>query len=191
MALVFSCVVSPYLINELCRYVGVRTACIVYVLLGAAFIASVFFEWSRGGYVIRIATHWTTKAALCIMAALARCVPCIPIRRTDRAEDSTLTTATYDHSVRSAFIASALRTGAPPATPFFYPGYLVKAHYFYYWNVLCALPAYMSGASARVVLYASCVWSGLLLAAIIPIYLKHFLEKVSRSSHRRLSSAWR
>jgi hypothetical protein len=179
MALVFSCAVSPYLINELCWYVSIRTACIVYVLLGVVFVASVFLEWSRHGYAIRVATHWTTKAALCVLAIwLVVCLASLSDIQIGQRLYST--TATYDHSVRSAFIASALRTGAPPANPFFYPGYLVKAHYYYYWNVLCALPAYMSGASTRIVLYASCVWSGLLLAAIIPIYPKHFLEKVSR-----------
>lgn len=179
MALVFSCAVSPYFINELCRYVSMRAACIVYVLLGVAFIARVIIEWSGSGYAIPVEAHWTTKAALCIMAAwLVVCLASLSDIQIGQKLYST--TATYDHSVRSAFIASALRTGAPPANPFFYPGQLVRAHYYYYWNVLCALPAYMSGASTRIVLYASCVWSGLLLAAIIPIYLKRFLEKVSR-----------
>ena len=86
----------------------------------------------------------------------------------------------YDYSVRSPFISSALRTGAPPANPFFYPGHSVPARYYYYWNVLCALPAFISRGSARVTLYASCIWSGLLLAAMIPIYLKHFLEQSSK-----------
>jgi hypothetical protein len=122
--------------------------------------------------------HWTTKIALCLVSIwIAVCLLSLPDMQMGQRIYSTV--ATYDHSVRSAFIASALRAGAPPANPFFYAGFPVRARYYYYWNVLCALPAYMSAANSRVVLYASCIWSGLLLASIIPIYLKHFLKQHS------------
>ena len=45
---------------------------------------------------------------------------------------------------------------------------------------MCAIPAHISGATSRVTLYGSCFWCGLLLAALIPIYLKHFLNRKSR-----------
>ncbi len=118
----------------------------------------------------------TTKIALCLVSTwVIVCLFSLPDLQLGQRIYSTV--ATYDYSVRSAFIASALRTGAPPANPFFYAGTPIHARYYYYWNVLCALPAFLSGFNTRIILYASCVWSGLLLASMIPIYLKHFLEQ--------------
>ncbi len=175
LSLVLSCAASPYIINILCRSIGVRGTSIFYCLLGAAFFVSVLVEYRRTGHPAPIAFHWTTKVALCLAGLwIAVCLISLPDLQIGNRLYSTA--ATYDHSVRTALIASALRVGAPPANPFFYPGHPVAARYYYYWNVLCALPAYLTGANVRVVLYASCVWSGLLLASIIPLYLKYFLE---------------
>jgi hypothetical protein len=179
LSLTLSCAISPFVINILCRFFSVRAVAIVFLLIGIAFLAAVLTEWKRAGYRFRSVTHWTTRAALC-MAALWGLICLVSLPDLQLGQRLYSTAATYDHAVRCAFISSALRTGAPPANPFFYPGHLVNARYYYYWNVLCAIPAYLSGANARVVLYASCLWSGLCLASIIPVYLKHFLERQAR-----------
>ena len=49
------------------------------------------------------------------------------------------------------------------------------ARYYYFWYVLCSYPARLTHIDPRCVLYGSSVWSGFLLAALIPIYLRDFL----------------
>ncbi len=174
LALAISAAVSPYAINILCRFFSVGIVSALFILLGVAFVARLLIEWRRSKYTFRTGIHWTTRVALCLVAVwIVVCLLSLPDMQLGQRIYSTA--AAFDYSVRGPFIASALRTGAPPANPFFYPGHPVPARYYYYWNVLCALPAFISRGSARVTLYASCLWSGLLLAAMIPIYLKHFL----------------
>ena len=184
LALIISAAVSPYAINILCRFLTVGAVSAIFLLLGILFLTRLLVEWRWSKYSVRAGVHWTTKAALSLAAVwMVICLLSLPDMQIGQTLYSTA--ASFDHAVRTSFISSALRGGAPPANPFFFGGYIVHARYYYYWNVLCALPAYMSGANSRVILYASCIWSGMLLAAIIPIYLKHFLEK---RSNLRLAS---
>jgi hypothetical protein len=179
LALAISAAVSPYAINILCRSFSVRIVSALFILLGVAFMARLLLEWRRSNFTFHIEMHRTTKIAICLVFAwIVVCLISLPDMQLGQKIYSTV--ATFDYSVRIPFIASALRTGAPPANPFFYPGHFVPARYFYYWYVLCAIPAFLSHGSARVTLYASCIWSGLLLASMVPIYLKHFLERTSK-----------
>jgi len=179
LALAISAAASPYAINILCRFFSVGIVSALFLLLGVAFMARLLLEWRRSNHTFHIEIHRTTKLAIYLVFLwIVVCLISLPDMQLG--QKLYPTAAIWDYSVRSPFIASALRTGAPPASPFFYPGHSVPARYYYYWNVLCALPAFMSRGSARVTLYASCVWSGLLLASMIPIYLKHFLEQSSR-----------
>ena len=179
LALAISAAVSPYAINILCRFFSVAIVSALYLLLGVAFTARLVFEWRRSNYRFQVRLDRTTKIALgLVFVWLVLCLVSLPDMQLGQRIYPTA--ATWDYSVRGPFIASALRTGAPPANPFFYPGHLVPARYYYYWSVLCALPAFLSKASPRVTLYASCFWSGLLLAAMIPLYLKHFLGQSSK-----------
>jgi hypothetical protein len=176
LSIVFSCSVSPYIINLSCRFLAVRTVSIVFLAIGFVVFVMLLLHRKRLQWKSSIRLQWTTKAALglCFLWLLI-CLASLPDLQIQGKLYST--SATFDHSVRSAFIASALRTGAPPANPFFFPGHAINARYYYYWNVLCALPAFISRASPRIVLYASCFWSGICLASLIPIYLKHFLKR--------------
>jgi hypothetical protein len=179
LAVAISAAVSPYAINILCRFVSVGIVSALFILAGVAFIARLLLEWRRSDCTFRIEMHRTTKIAIGL-ASIWIVIGIIVLPDMQLGQRIYSTVSTFDYSVRSPLIASALRTGSPPANPFFYPGHYVPARYFYYWNVLCAIPAFLSRSSARVTLYASCIWSGLLLASMIPIYLKHFLEQTSR-----------
>ena len=179
LGLLLSSALSPYLICILCRVLSVRTVSILILLLGLLFFVNVTLEWRRNQFQSPSVSHWTTKAILILVALwLVVCLVSLPDFQV--ANRLYPTAATYDHGVRSAFISSALRTGAPPANPFFYAGALAPSRYYYYWYVLCAIPADISGETPRVTLYGSCFWCGLLLAALIPIYLKHFLNQTSK-----------
>jgi hypothetical protein len=58
--------------------------------------------------------------------------------------------------------------------------------YYYFWNVICAAVGNMTHLPIRAVYIASCVWSGFALAALIGLYLKHFLVPVKLLRRRFL-----
>ena len=85
-----------------------------------------------------------------------------------------------DHSARVAWTASALRTGVPPDNPLYYFRQPAPLRNYYFWYVVCAVVSRFSGLPARAVMTASCAWSGFALAAVIGLYLKHFLHAGAR-----------
>jgi hypothetical protein len=54
------------------------------------------------------------------------------------------------------------------------------------WYSVCLVPASLFGLLPRYVLFASSVWTGFALAAIIPLYLKHFFRKTQALNQRSL-----
>ncbi len=84
--------------------------------------------------------------------------------------------AIFDQSTRVNLTESVLRTGVPPANPLYFSGQPASMRYYYFWNVLCAFTvARMTHLPVRAVFISSCVWAGFALAALIGLYLKHFL----------------
>lgn len=81
----------------------------------------------------------------------------------------------FDHASRVNWTESILRTGVPPANPLYFYEQSANMRYYYFWNVICAAVARMSHLPVRAVYVASCVWGGFILAALIGLYLKHFL----------------
>ena len=81
----------------------------------------------------------------------------------------------FDHSARVDWTESILNTGVPPANPLYMYKQPAAMRYYYFWNVVCAAVAQMTHLPVRGVFVASCVWAGFGLAAIIGLYLKHFL----------------
>jgi hypothetical protein len=88
--------------------------------------------------------------------------------------------ATYDHAARVNWTESILRTGVPPDNPLYWYQHAAPMRYYYFWNVVCAAVVRMSRLSTRGVFIASCVWAGFALAALIGLYLKHFLAAGAR-----------
>jgi hypothetical protein len=87
----------------------------------------------------------------------------------------------FDASLRADFIQACLRTGVPPLNPYFFAhGSAPVMRYFYYWYVLCALPAKLAHVSGRASLIASSAWCGIAIAAVTVLFLKHFLEVKER-----------
>jgi hypothetical protein len=95
-----------------------------------------------------------------------------------------VSTMLVDHAIRIAFINSAIRSGVAPVNPFCYLGHAPIARYYYFWYVLCSYPARLTHLNPRYILYASSVWAGISLAAIIPLYLQEFLG-VSKNLRRK------
>jgi hypothetical protein len=94
----------------------------------------------------------------------------------------------FDHTLRTAFVDSVMRTGVPPLNPLYWPGHGAPMRYYYFWYVLTAVAARLSLATARQAMIASVVWAGFGLAAAVGLYCRHFLGE--RSVEWRWSRGW-
>jgi hypothetical protein len=86
-----------------------------------------------------------------------------------------LSTTLYDHSYRVAWTEAILRSGVPPANPLYRSGHAAPLRTYYFWYAVCAAVARLWQLPARCVFLASCIWAGFGLAAVLGLYLKHFL----------------
>ena len=97
----------------------------------------------------------------------------------------------YDQSLRTAFVDAVMRTGVPPGNPLYWTmspegvGHAAPMRYYYFWYLVCALVAKVMGVSARAAMIASCVWSGVGLAAVVGLYCRYFLRANVGGSIRR------
>jgi hypothetical protein len=168
-----SIVVMPIALNLLSRWFPVSiTVRLCWLLVGYA-AGDLLARWRRNKFSVAFSMRRSTAAAigLAILWAII-CLISLPDLQLGHRLYSTAAVA--DLGVRSAFVASAMHSGAPPANPFFFPGSIVKLRYYYYWYVITAIPAVAAGVQPRAALFASSIWSGWLLAAAATLFLKHF-----------------
>jgi len=83
--------------------------------------------------------------------------------------------ALLDQSYRVDWTESVLHTGVPPMNPLYFYKHSFPMRNYYFWYVVCAAIVKMTHLSVRGVFTASCVWAGFGFAALIGLYLKHFL----------------
>jgi hypothetical protein len=83
-----------------------------------------------------------------------------------------------DQTYRVAFTDSVLRTGVPPANPLYFPGHSQPMRYYYFWYVVCAMVARIGHVTARQAFIASSAWAGFGMAAVLALYVRHFLGAV-------------
>jgi hypothetical protein len=81
----------------------------------------------------------------------------------------------YDIAPRTNWAGSVLRTGIPPANPFYFYLHAANLRYYYFWLVDCSIVAKISHLPMRSIVNASCIWAGFALTALTGLYLKHFL----------------
>ena len=70
-----------------------------------------------------------------------------------------LSVTVFDHSLRTAFVDSVMRTGVPPANPLYWPGHAAPMRYYYFWYVVTGVAAKLAGVTARQAMIASVAWS--------------------------------
>jgi hypothetical protein len=155
------------------------TAVVVFFWGGAAlFVATVALEHAR---LRRSGKKWVTgwkplggrTLILCVIWIVIAVLSLIDIQ-SDHQLFMSLTI--FDHASRVNWTESILRTGIPPANPLYFYGQPASMRYYYFWNVVCAAVARMSHLPVRAVYVASCIWGGFVLAALVGLYLKYFLE---------------
>jgi len=173
LALAFSLVATPIVSVLLVRYVGFTATLTLFLAMAAA---AVVMEWR----VIRHQRSSIFPIARCTWQALAMAavwfvlvlISLADLQLGERLYPSYLM---YDHAIRIPMVASAARTGVPPLNPFYAIPQMVPQSYFYYWYVVCALPARLAGISAKACLSASAFWCGLGLFAMAALFLKHMM----------------
>lgn len=83
--------------------------------------------------------------------------------------------AGFDHATRISIVDAMTRTGVPPVNPSYYPGQPVKLSFLYFfWYILGGFVDYIGGSAvdARGAFFASAIWCGLGLMAVISFYLR-------------------
>jgi hypothetical protein len=168
-----SIVVAPITLNLLSRWFALHVMIALCWLLAAVAGGNLLLRWRRNGFPFKFRMRRSTAIA-CGLAAIWAVVCLTSLPDVQLGHRLYSTAAVADLGVRSAFVASAMHGGAPPANPFFYPGSLVKLRYYYYWYVITAIPGAAAGVEPRAALFASSIWSGWLLAAAAALFLKHF-----------------
>ena len=173
-SIVLSVSISPILAVLLVRVSSLTVASILFLLATAIAIALV------GRELLSAPRDWyprkSTRIALFVMAVwvVLALVSLVDWQTGDRLYVSYVA---YDHAVRTVLVDAAARTGVPPKNPYFGFGSAPVLRYYYYWYVICAFPVHLTGIAPRASLNGSVLWSGFALAALIPLYLKHFTEE--------------
>ncbi|HWW97050.1 MAG TPA: hypothetical protein VNY74_05110 [Edaphobacter sp.] len=178
-----SIVVMPIALNLLSRWIPLGVTVPLCWLLAVIAAGDLLLRWRRDRFSIAFSMRRSTTVAigLAILWAVI-CLVSLPDLQLGQRLYSTAAVA--DLGVRSAFVASAMHGGAPPANPFFFPGSIVKLRYYYYWYVMTAVPGVAAGVQPRAALFASSIWSGWLISAAAALFLKHFY-----SLRRRIRTA--
>jgi hypothetical protein len=155
------------------------TAVVVFLVMGAAlWVATLAWEWRqirRTGEKWNIG--WSPLGGKALLLAILWIVVVV-LSLVDFQSDHKLymNVALFDQSSRVNWTESVLRTGVPPANPYYWYKHSAPMRNYYFWYVLCAAVAQMAHLRARGVFNASSVWAGFVLAALIGLYLKHFLQ---------------
>jgi hypothetical protein len=164
------------------RFISLTAAAVFFLASGGLWLAVFGREWLLprrsdrervfgwkpwGGRALTLALVWIVVVILSLVDW-------------QRGHQLFMSIATYDHASRVDWTESVLRTGVPPANPMYWYKHAAPMRYYYFWNVLCAAVVKMSHLSTRGVFIASCVWAGFALAALIGLYLKHFLRAGAR-----------
>ncbi len=168
---------TPIVMVLLSKWTSLTAAAAFLALSAAACLLLLAREWAAhkrsrtqwlvclqplGGWALVLAAAWVALAAASLVDF-------------ENGHRLYLSTTLYDHSYRVSWIEAILRTGVPPANPLYRFGHAAPMRTFYFWYVVCAAVARLWHLPARWVFDASCIWAGFALAALIGLYLKHFL----------------
>ena len=152
---------------ELGKYVSLTAVCWLSAICAAVFMVLLSAEFWRK----RSGADW--KIILLFAAWILFVV--IELVDVEVGNRLFLSVTVYDHSFRTAFVESVLRTGVPPVNPLFWPGHPAPMRYYYFWYVVTAAAARLGHVAARQAMIASVAWGGFGLAAILFLYCRHFL----------------
>ncbi|HEY2399291.1 MAG TPA: hypothetical protein VGI23_03000, partial [Steroidobacteraceae bacterium] len=154
---------------ELAKYVSLAAVCWLAAFCAVAFAGLLMADlWRRRSGEWNRAAFWFVTAWILFVV--------IELMDVGAGNKLYLSVTVYDHSLRTAFVESVLRTGVPPVNPLFWPGHAAPMRYYYFWYVLTAAAARLGHVAARQAMIASVAWAGLGLGATVTLYCRHFLN---------------
>lgn len=164
------------------KFTSLMTVVFFFLTAGIVWLAVLGREWLQPRRADRKRTiGWQPLGDTALILALIWiAVAILSLIDWQRGHQLFMSIAAYDHASRVNWTESILRTGVPPANPLYWYKQAASLRYYYFWNVVCAAVTQMSRLSTRAVFIASCVWAGFALAALIGLYLKHFLAAGAR-----------
>lgn len=180
----FSIASTPILVTLLTRFLSLPGALIVFLLMAMVPVATLIRS-------LPFASGWQFRARRSTWAWIGFAVVWFVVVQLSVADLQMghrlyVSYLAYDYSIRVPLVEAVVRTGVPPLNPFYGLGTSPILRYYYYWSVVCALPMRLFGLTARGCFNASIFWSGLGLAALIPLFLKHFLGETENLRRKSL-----
>lgn len=172
--------VMPLAAVLIAKYASLNVVCVIAGLCGAVFVVALMLPKSRG----RFESGMWTSAALAIAWAVLVVLALVDVGVLNHL---LLSVTVYDHALRTTFVDAAMRTGAPPANPLYWPGHAVPTRYYYFWYVVTAVAGKIAGVTARQAFIASVVWAGFGLAAMVELFCRNFLGVADSPVGRRWS----
>ncbi len=169
IALILSVAISPILYYLLISWFSLNVAVIVTILIALVFIFLLFRErlaFPQNG-------PWRTLFFVCLGWFVLAIFSLVDVQWGDH--ELYFSVASFDHTTRVSIIDAMTRTGVPPVNPSYYPGHYVKLTFLYFfWYILGSMIDFMGGSfvNARTALFASIIWCGLALMAMIAFYLR-------------------
>ncbi|MBE7535044.1 MAG: hypothetical protein HS124_04850 [Anaerolineales bacterium] len=183
IAPLLSIAVCPILYYLVASLLSMNAALIMTFLFTGAFLMLLLRE--KPAFSIRTVPRALVGAALTwILIAL---ISLIDLQL--GAKELYFSVASYDHTTRVSIIDAMTRTGVPPINPSYYPHHPVKLTFLYFfWYILGSVIDIMGGSfvDARVALFASVIWCGLALMALIAFYLRLRDAKKNNGSRKKI-----
>jgi hypothetical protein len=177
-----SLAVSPIAAELIARFISLTAAAIFFSASAVLWLVIVAREWTQ---LRRAGQRWNvgwrpggTAALLCALAWVA--IAFLSLTDFVSGHRLFLSATVMDFGARINWTAAILRTGVPPTNPMYFYGQAAHLRQYYFWYVVCAAVTRMYPLPLRAVYTASCVWSGFGLAALLGLYLKHFLGAGTR-----------
>jgi hypothetical protein len=169
ISLILSVAISPILYYLVISLFSFNAGLAVTALIAAAFVALLTYEkpaWPQDGrwrIFFWASLGWTIFAIFCL----------VDLQWGNR--ELYFNVASLDHTTRVSIIDAMTRTGVPPINPSYYPGHYVKLTFLYFfWNVLGSIIDIAGGrlVDARTAFFASVIWCGIALMALIAFYIR-------------------
>ncbi len=172
------------------RFLSLNAVAAFFLMSTAVWVATVVNEWRElrrssrnwkigwsplGGRALALAIAWIVVVVLSLVDIQS-------------GHKLFINVAMLDQSSRINWTESVLRTGVPPANPMYWYEHSAPMRNYYFWYILCAAIARTAQLPVRAITVAGCVWSGFSLAALVGLYLKHFIKVGTRLRQQFLTS---
>src|SRR5579872_5089598 len=194
-AVAVSCALSPIVAYLSWTFFSLTMVWIVFCIFWAGFIA-LMVKQCLGGHLSKLHRPDRQSVTLFALAILWALVATISVVDLQFGKRLYLSVIDYDYMLRTQIVSVITRGGLPAHSPSFYPGHFVPLRYHFFGMLLASLVQQLSGGAvtARNAMLAFPLWCGLVLIAVICLYLRFLRDNGDAESRGSVSvnaSAWK